>query len=69
MLLLLLYSLFVHYFPTIREFWNFPNIAKIWHILSQKDAEKLVHAFVTSRLDYCNSLFLGCPNKILKTLS
>jgi len=28
---------------------------KIRHILSQKDAEKLVHAFVTSRLDYCNS--------------
>ncbi|KAF3688165.1 hypothetical protein EXN66_Car003837 [Channa argus] len=31
------------------------NIAKIMSILSQSDAEKLVHAFVTSRLDYCNS--------------
>ncbi len=44
------------------------NIAKIRHILSQKDAEKLVHAFVTSRLDYCNSLLSGCPNKSLKSL-
>ena len=47
---------------------HFNNIAKIRHILSQKDAEKLVHAFVTSRLDYCNSLLSGCPNKSLKTL-
>ena len=28
------------------------NSEKIRHILSQKDAEKLVHAFVTSGLDY-----------------
>ena len=33
-----------------------------------KMQKKLVHAFVTSRLDYCDSLFPGCPNKILKTL-
>ena len=35
-------------------FFHLHNIAKILHILSQQDAEKLVHAFVTSRLDYCN---------------
>jgi len=33
-------------------------------ILSQKDAEKLVHAF----LDYCNSLLSGFSNKFLESL-
>jgi len=49
-------------------FFHLRNISKIRHILSQKDAEKLVHAFVTSRLDYCNSLLSGCSNKSLKSL-
>ena len=49
-------------------FFHLCNVAKIRHILSQKDAEKLVHAFITSRLDYCNSLLSGCSNKSLKTL-
>lgn len=49
-------------------FFHLRNIAKIRHILSLKDAEKLVHAFVTSRLDYCNSLLSGCTNQSLKTL-
>ncbi|XP_042341350.1 uncharacterized protein LOC121942262, partial [Plectropomus leopardus] len=49
-------------------FFHLRNIAKIRHILSQTDAEKLVHAFVTSRLDYCNSLLFGCPNKSLRSL-
>ena len=49
-------------------FFHLRNITKIRHILSQTDAEKLIHAFVTSRLDYCNSLLSGCPNKSIKTL-
>ena len=49
-------------------FFHLRNIAKIRHMLPQNDAEKLVHAFVSSRLDYCNSLLSGCPNKSLKTL-
>lgn len=49
-------------------FFHLWNIAKIRNILSQKDAETLVHVFVTSRLDYHNSLLSGCPNKAAKTL-
>ena len=37
------------------------RIGKIRHLLNQSNAEKLVHAFVTSKLDYCNSLLLGLP--------
>ncbi|XP_075330633.1 uncharacterized protein LOC142388967, partial [Odontesthes bonariensis] len=49
-------------------FFHLRNIVKIRNILSQSDAEKLIHAFVTSRLDYCNSLLLGCPTYSLKSL-
>ena len=49
-------------------FFHLRNISKIRSLLSLKDAEKLIHAFVTSRLDYCNSLLSGCPSKSLRTL-
>ena len=49
-------------------FFHLRNIKKVRHILSQNDAEKLVHAFVTSRLDYCNALLSGCPSKSLNSL-
>ena len=49
-------------------FFHLRNVTKIRRILSKTDAEKLIHAFVTSRLDYCNSLLSGCPNKSIKTL-
>jgi len=50
-------------------FFHLRNIAKLLNMPSVSDAEKLVHALMTSRLDYCNALLAGCPassiNKLL----
>ncbi len=46
---------------TKTAFFHLKNIAKLRNMLSVSDAEKLVHAFMTSRLDYCNALLGGCP--------
>jgi len=44
------------------------NLGKIRHLLSQSVTEKLVHAFITARLDYCNSILYGLPKKVVKRL-
>ena len=44
------------------------NIAKIRSFLSFSDAEILIHAFVSSHLDYCNSLFAELPLKSINHL-
>ncbi|KAI5106473.1 hypothetical protein C0J45_4170, partial [Silurus meridionalis] len=49
-------------------FFHLRNIAKIRNMMSLQDAEKLVHAFVTSRLDYCNALLSGCSSKCINKL-
>ncbi|KAI5104710.1 hypothetical protein C0J45_6336, partial [Silurus meridionalis] len=41
------------------------NISKLGNMLSISDAEKLVHAFMTSRKDYCNALLGGCPASLI----
>ena len=45
------------------------KIGKIHRYLNQASAEKLVYAFISSRLDNCNSIILfGLPNKELNKL-
>ncbi len=49
-------------------FYHLRNISKVRSFLSQSDSEKLVHAFISSRLDYCNSLFAGLTKQTLNKL-
>ena len=49
-------------------FYQLRVIAKIKPFLSPKDLEKIIHAFITSRLDYCNSLYIGLPQSLLNRL-
>ena len=44
------------------------NIADVRRFITQDSAEKLVHAFVTSQLDYCNGLLYGLPATSLQKL-
>jgi hypothetical protein len=44
------------------------NISSIRRVLSVESAKALVHAFITSRLDYCNSLFYGLPQQSIARL-
>ena len=44
------------------------NIQAIRHLLTDSAAEQLVHALVTSRIDYCNSLLYGVPGYKLDKL-
>ncbi len=53
---------------TKTAFFHLRNIAKLRNMLSVSDAEKLVHAFMTSRLDYCNALLCGCPASSINKL-
>ena len=49
-------------------FYHLRNIARIRTFLSLDDATTLIHAFVFSRLDYCNALYSGLPKKSIDRL-
>ena len=40
-------------------FYHLRNIAKIRNCLSQDNAETLVRAFISFKLDFCNALLYG----------
>ena len=44
------------------------NIRRIRKYLSRDSTEKLIHAFVSSRLDYCSGLLYGLPKKLISKL-
>ena len=47
-------------------FYPLRNITRIRKYISRYTAEILVHAFITSRLDFCNSLLYGLPKQTIK---
>ncbi|KAK9536017.1 hypothetical protein VZT92_005839 [Zoarces viviparus] len=49
-------------------FFLLKNSACLRPSLSSAAAETLIHAFITSRLDYCNSILYGSPTKIINKL-
>lgn len=44
------------------------QIAKAKPYMPCKDLEKLIYAFITSRLNYCNSLYFGLQSTLLRRL-
>ena len=50
------------------SFYQLRTIAKLKPILSHRDLETVIHAFITSRLDYCNSLYHGLTQSTLSRL-
>lgn len=53
---------------TKTAFYHLRNITKVRGLSSPQDSEKLVHAFISSRLDYCNSLYAGLTKQALNKL-
>ena len=52
----------------LSSFFHLRNIFKIRKFLSYYACKILIHAFITSRIDYCNSLLYGQPKCILQRL-
>ena len=50
------------------SFFHLRNISKIKSFLTLSDLTKVVHAFIFSRLDYCNSLYSCLSKKSIHSL-
>ena len=46
-------------------FFSLKNISKIRKFLNHENTERLVHAFISSKIDYCNSILYGLPGEEL----
>ena len=49
-------------------FYQLRRLAKVKPFLSQQHFQTVIHAYITSRLDYCNSLYFGASQKELARL-
>ena len=49
-------------------FFPISNICRIRKYLDRDNCERLVHAFISSKLDSCNSLLTGLPDKDISKL-
>ena len=49
-------------------FFHLSNIAQIRKHLPTQAAETLIHSFVTSKVDFFNSLLYGVPNQLIRKL-
>ncbi len=49
-------------------FFHLRSIAKVKPFLSSSDFERIIHAFISVRLDYCNSLYVGISQVLLNRL-
>ena len=49
-------------------FFHLHNIRRIRKYFSRDSTEKLIHAFVSSRLDYCSGLLHGLPKHLISKL-
>ena len=49
-------------------YYHLHNIRRIRKFLSQEATCTIIHAFITSQIDYCNSLMNGLPENLIKKL-
>ena len=50
------------------SFFHLRLVAKLKPYLPHKDLETVIHAFITSRLDYCNALYVGLGQRQMRRL-
>lgn len=50
------------------SFYHLRNVSKMRKMLTNVDLEMIIHAFISSRLDYCNSIFTCFNKRVLNRL-